>query len=166
MPGISFGQTRDNKLSKDPYYFAAVCSAVGATLVDGSKLICKAGGTAWFVAPLSNGIETGVIWAAGCYSGCNVSRCCITDWGVLDACLSANVACYVTTQWFVPTCTQLNNPMYCCRANWNYNCGACYWSSTSTAGDGAIAKSFYNNSTGATNKGYAFAVRALRCVTY
>ena len=109
MAGIAFGNTIIGKLNKDPYFFAARCSAVGATLIDGSRLICKAGGVAWFVAPAST--QIGAQWANGQYNSTSVgTKCCISEWGTLGACLSANVCLYDATQWFVPTIAQLQNP--------------------------------------------------------
>ena len=171
MAGIAFGPTRIGGISKDPYLFAAVCSAVGATLVDGSKLICKAGGVAWFVAPDST--EVGVPWANGCYQGINTSsKCCISDWGILATCMIAKTCCWGTNgttvyaSWFVPTQAQLCNPMYTCRINWNCLGSAKYWSSQNQSGDGACSFYFVNGSVSTANKAYSCPVRALRCVTY
>jgi hypothetical protein len=40
--------------NSDRYYACfAKCNDVGSTTFDGSRLICKAGGVGWFVAPSS-----------------------------------------------------------------------------------------------------------------
>jgi hypothetical protein len=74
------GNTRKGALVRDPYFFASVCCPVGTTLTDGSKLICKAGGTAWFVAPTSTQLSSQ--WANGQYNSTNDgNKCCISEWG-------------------------------------------------------------------------------------
>ena len=171
MAGTSFGQTRTGRINKDPYYFAAVNCPVSTTIVDGSRLICKAGGVAWFVAPDST--EVGVPWANGCYQGINTSsKCCISEWGVLGNCLSTITCCWGTngnnvySSWSVPTQAQLCNPMFTCRINWNCNGSAKYWSSQNQSADGACTFYFLNGSVSTANKIYSCPVRVLKCVTY
>ena len=56
----------------------AQCPA-GTTLLDGSRIICKAGGTAWIVAPAST--QVGSTWAGGQYNSTAVGdKCCICEW--------------------------------------------------------------------------------------
>jgi hypothetical protein len=171
MAGIAFGNTITGRNNKDIYYAAALCSAVGATLADGSRLICKAGGVAWFVAPTSTQISSQ--WANGQYNSTFVgNKCCISEWGTLGSCLSANVRNYVETEWFVPSLPQLQNPGYVCRTNWGFT-ATCYWSSTGFPcgayqfASRAYPVSFINgNQYNNQGKSATFAVRAFRCVTY
>ena len=165
--GSVAGQTLTGRFNRDPYYFAARCSAVGATLVDGSRLICKAGGVAWFVAPDSTQIS--LAWANGQYNSTSVGpKCCISEWGILGTCLSARVCCYVATQWFVPSTSQLSNPGFNCRGNWP--APANIWSSnefgsapTGCADNVCLNITFRVYFAG---KGNGNNVRAFRCVTY
>ena len=167
MAGVAFGQTITGKINKDPYYFAAVCSAVGTTLVDGSKLICKAGGVAWFVAP--NSTEISGTWANGQYNSTAVGdKCCVSEWGDLSSLLSANVCGYVATQWFVPSSGLLGNPLIQCRGFWSYSTSF-YFSSTETNATCAVCAFITAGSPSSFpcgNKSGSLYVRALRCVTY
>lgn len=84
----------------DIYQRIAGACPVGTGLLDGSSLICKAAGLAWFVAPRSTEILT--------------TRA--------EGGETASVACAVLvtgfSDWFVPTIGQLGNPGYICRNNW------------------------------------------------
>ena len=164
MAGIAFGNTLIGKENKDPYLPTARSCPVGTTLADGSRLICKAGGVAWFVAPAST--QIGSQWAGGQYNSTAVgNKCCVSEWGVLGSCLSARR--YNPTEWFVPSSAQLQNPGYTCRTNWGF-CSNYYWSSTETNFNTAWATDFTDGSTfnffGKTEG--TFCVRAFRCVTY
>ena len=170
MAGIAFGQTLTGCFNKDPYYCAARCSAVGATLPDGGRLICKAGGLAWFVAPNSSQILAQ--WANGQYNSTSVgAKCCTSEWGTLNSLLSANVCAYVATEWFIPCVELLQNPGFICRTNWDPTPGAVYyWSSSEASATNACTVYF-----GPFNSGVAFnrakcisgdRTRAFRCVTY
>ena len=131
---------------------ARVCPASSTALVDGSFLICKAGGVAWFVAPASTEISR--TWGG---------TTDVSGWSPLSACLSA--AGYTPTEWFVPTQGQLQNPGFVCRANWSYTITN-YWSSTDGSGAFARYVNFVNNCSNCTAKGNSLPVRAFRCVTY
>ena len=140
-----------------------------APQVDGSFLICKAGGLAWFVAPASTQITSA--WANGCYQNINTtSKCCISEWGVLGNCLSA--IGYTPTEWFIPSYAQLLNPGWVCRTNWGSLDGVSIWSSTQCGGDGnrACRVDFNSNlnccGIGYSDKSNGLSVRAFRCVTY
>ena len=163
MPSVAFGQTKTGKLNRDPYFFAAVCSAVGATLVDGSFLICKAGGVAWFVAPASTQITSQ--WANGQYNSTAVgNKCCVSEWTGLSAALLN--AGFAPTQWFVPSPAQIQNPGGTCCANWGAD-NAPYWSSGEVgATDGCIFYFNYGQAICFNTKLAAVPVRAMRCVTY
>lgn len=180
MPGIAFGTTRTGKINLDPYWCVAVCSPVGTAVRDGSKLICKAGGVAWFVAPAST--QLGGKWGNGCFDGSNPiglgnQRCCVSEWGTLDACLSKTICNYRANEWFVPSFAQLDNPGYSCRTNWDSFCNVCYWSSSEasyycfgTQADGCSGCSFSFNPSfpgPVTNiKCTSNCIRAFRCLTY
>jgi hypothetical protein len=105
--------------NSDQYYACfAKCNDVGSTTFDGSRLICKAGGIGWFVAPSS----TQVIgpWAGGQYNSTEVEdKCCISEWSALQTTLENRSRPIDSTKWFVPSITQLNNPGYVCRTNWD-----------------------------------------------
>ena len=164
MAGVAFGQTITGRFNRDPYFFAAVNSAVGATLVDGSRLICKAGGTAWFVAP--NSTQLSGQWANGQYNSTSVgNKCCVSEWGTLNSLLSANVCCYVATEWFVPSAAQLQNPGYICRTNWG-SPGQGFWSSTESSATNAFDVDFNGNNVTSPSKAGSACVRAFKCVTY
>ena len=84
----------------DIYQRIAGACAVGTGLFDGSSLICKAGGVAWFVAPRSSQII------------------CTRVGGGETAAVDCAVLVTGLSGWFVPTIGQLENPGYCCRVNW------------------------------------------------
>jgi hypothetical protein len=165
MAGVVFGQTRTGRINRDPYCFAALNSAVGATLIDGSKLICKAGGTAWFVAPEST--QIGSAWANGQYNFSQLGdKCCISEWGTLGSLLSSTIFNYVATEWFVPSRDQLANPGYLCRTNWDSFCSVNYWSSFEISPNNAGRVCFANGTAGYNSKTTSNCVRAFKCVMY
>jgi hypothetical protein len=131
---------------------------VGTTLLDGSIIICKAGGTAWIVAPCSTQVNS--TWN-GTTTCCVGDKCCICDWATLNTQL---LNCgFNPCDWFVPSCAQLLNPGYCCRTQWN-STSSVYWSSTEASATNAYCMLFCAASP--VSKANAFAVRAFRCVTY
>jgi len=169
MPSVAFGQTLTGRVNKDPYYFAAKCSALGTILVDGSTLICKAGGTAWFVSPPA--ARPSLSWANGNYNDVNsIARCCVSEWGVLVDCLENNTCCYrnnsLYSSWFVPSCAQFNNPMSLCRCLWN--CDGFFWTSNCNAGNRGRYFCFDGSGagTGDLYKYNTATVITLKCVTY
>ena len=96
-------------LGTDFYFrYAKVCP-VGTGLPDGSSLICKAGGLAWFVAPKASEIICTRIGDQGCPATCACG---------FVAARSCVLALTGVTGWFIPSYAQLINPGYCCRANW------------------------------------------------
>ena len=171
MPSVAFGQTLTGRNNKEPYYFAAINSPVGTTLIDGSRLICKAGGTAWFASPPST--EVSMQWAGGQYNNTSVgTKCCVCEWPALNACLSAVVCNYVATEWYIPTQPQLctgSSPIYLCRAFWSLspNTGGIYWTATENTGTAAPCIWANNNfQTYSATKTNCNGARAFRCVTY
>jgi len=136
----------------------------GTYLPDGSTIICKAGGTAWIVAPSCTQLCSS--WAGGQYNSTQVGdKCCICEWSGLETQL---INCgFNPCDWFVPSLSQLQNPGYVCIANWDSNYGGCYWSSTEINATCALFLSHYcGGQVNSCSKSYPFCVRAFRCVTY
>jgi hypothetical protein len=154
-----------------PYIRTARACPAGTPLPDGSALICKAGGLAWFVAPRSTELLT--TRTAG--GETNSVTCAAAVTGV--------------SGWFVPTIGQLGNPGYSCRVNWvtctpdvgistNY-CTTCFYASTSTfvvPGSYKVApETYYQIKEFATGTNSCYNVndatslaryRTFRCITY
>jgi hypothetical protein len=86
----------------------------GTILPDGSALICKAGGTAWIVAPYCTEVIS--TWSSSANSVVG-ERCCVSDWSTL---CSRLISCgFTPADWFVPSQTQLQNPGSFCRSRWD-----------------------------------------------
>ena len=139
----------------------AACPA-GSTLLDGSRIICKAGGTAWIVAPSCTQVSSA--WAGGQYNTTLVGdKCCICEWSGLQTQL---INCgFNPCDWFIPSCAQLTNPGYVCKTNWDSISVGCYWSSTELNATAAFDLCVGNGMTQCLKVGDA-CVRAFRCVTY
>jgi hypothetical protein len=158
-----------NYSDRNVAYTRSARGPVGGTLPDGSSLICKAGGLAWFVSPRSTELLTTRV-AGG---ETNSINCAVAVTGV--------------SGWFVPTSAQLNNPGYLCRVNWvtctpgvgvstNYSTSCCYASTTlicqcvykAPANCFQVVQSFANGTvvclccTDTTPLRY----RTFRCITY
>ena len=129
-------------------YFGQRCP-LGACIpqLNGSRIICKNGGIAWLVAPIST----------------EVSR---TWYCIEDAVTRAIAVTSLTTGWFVPTIGQLQNPGYLCRSFWDSYSSTRYWSSTESNSTNACIMCFNTGNTGSPSKTSAYCVRAFRCVTY
>jgi hypothetical protein len=157
--------TGDTNIANELHYacLAKVCP-VGTTTRDGARLICKAGGVGWFVAPSS----TQVIgqWAGGQYNSTAVgNKCCISEWvAACNALIAGGVEC--VNCWFVPSRNQLSNPGYVCRTNWDSFDADNYWSSTEFNATHACRQFFSSGNIDASSKALSFRVRAFRCVTY
>lgn len=189
MAGIAFGNTRIGCVNKDPYSAQNIRSCpVGTILADGSSLICKAGGVAWFVAPASSQIS--LEWVNGTYNNYLPGRdrnqpslviCCTSEWPPTSTCLSDALSprfYYTASQWFIPTYGQLLDPGYVCRSRWNSYCNVNYWSATegrdfyfynvySNPSEGtACAVNFSDGATTAPCKACPQCVRAFKCITY
>ena len=110
-----------------PWWQSLVVSAVpvGTTLPDGSRLICKAGGTAWIIAPANAQIST--VWNNSTNTVVG-NKCCVCDWPTLNTCL-INLG-FNPADWFIPSPAQLQNPGYVCRTQWDTFTPCVYWSST------------------------------------
>jgi len=132
----------------------------GTTLLDGSRIICKAGGTAWIVAPACTQVSSP--WAGGQYNSTAVGdKCCICEWSTLETQL---INCgFNPCDWFVPSCAQTQNPGSVCSSYWDSYPTACYWSSTEV--DATLAALAPIRLSG-WSKAFCTDVRAFRCVTY
>jgi hypothetical protein len=152
--------------NSDRYYACfAKCCPVGSATFDGSRLICKSGGIGWFVAPSSTQVQGQ--WAGGQYNSTQVgNKCCISEWSALQTALENRVRPIDSTKWFVPSISQLNNPGYVCRTNWDSFDAASYWSSTEGLATNACIQGFSNGVITTTSKTFSCRVRAFRCVTY
>jgi len=155
--GISLGPT--------PWWQAKLVSSlnVGSSLPDGSRIICKAGGVAWIVAPASTQVSER--WAGGQYNSTLVGvKCSIDEWSGLETQL---INCgFNPSDWFVPSISQLQNPGYVCRDNWDSISAARYWSSTEINGTRAHSVLYSSGNACSCTKSGSICVRAFRCVTY
>jgi hypothetical protein len=149
----------------EPCYYKAIarCCVVSSATRDGSRLICKANGVAWFVAPSCT--QVGSTWAGGQYNSTQVGdKCCICEWSGLETRL---ISCgFNPCDWFVPSSTQLQNPGYVCRTNWDSISASFYWSSTEITATLACGVGYTNGSALGFSKALTCCVRAFRCVTY
>jgi hypothetical protein len=125
---------------------AAVGTDVTVPSSQQARLICKAGGVAWIVAP-------------------NISELSKTWYDREDAIVSAKEVTG-SVGWFIPTVGQLQNPGYTCRTQWDSFSSALYWSSTEANAPFACRVSFLNGTASSCYKCNALCVRAFRRVTY
>jgi hypothetical protein len=148
-----------------PWWQANLVSACpeGTYLPDGSTIICKEGGTAWIVAPSCT--QVGSQWAGGQYNSTEVGdKCCVYEWSGLETQL---INCgFNPGDWFVPSVSQLQNPGYVCRTNWDSFSATNYWSSTEVNATCACFVRYTNGSASTSGKAGTFCFRAFRCVTY
>ena len=126
--------------------------ALGASNL-GGFLICKAGGVAWVVSPRSAEVSRG--W----YSRTDANTTAQSVTGC--------------TGWFIPTCTQFQNPGHLCRSFWGpspcLSSPAKYWSSTPVANPYSVQAYTLNFPHGCISnesRSGVCCVRAFRCVTY
>ena len=138
-------------------------AAAGKVLNDGSRIICVGGGAAWIIAPASTQVDS--TWAGGQYNSTAVGdKCCISEWSGLETALSN--AGFTPSDWFVPSISQLQNPGYVCRTNWDSFSADYYWSSTEINATYACLVLYSNGIACYSCKTSAYCVRAFRCVTY
>lgn len=129
------------------YSFTTAPPALGDTF-GGGEVIYKSGGVIWIVAPEST--ETSSTWA---------------NRGAAITSAQSATGC---TDWFIPTCSQLQTG-YNCRTYWDAYSLNSYWSSTQLNTTYAYCVGFCgfgSGTTGAVSKTFARCVRAFRCVTY
>jgi hypothetical protein len=134
----------------------------------GGNVICKTGGIIWIVAPAATEVSRN--W---------------TDRGDAITTASAYTAAYSSASyaspvqnhpgavccgaWFISSCSQLSNPGYLCRTNWDSYSNAYYWSTSGFPAYPATWKTIVSMATGAvtrSNIASTYCVRAFRCVTY
>ena len=138
----------------------AGCPA-GTILPDGSALICKAGGTAWIIAP--NCTEVNQTWNNSTTTQVG-NKCCVCDWPTL---CSKMISCgFNPADWFVPSQAQLQNPGCVCRTQWDTYAIGMYWSSTECISTNAMFVCISTGTSDCAGKAGACSVRAFRCVTY
>ena len=132
----------------------------GTILPDRSVIICRAGGTAWIVAPSST--QVGQTWNNSTTTLVG-NKCCVCDWPTL---CTQMISCgFNPADWFVPSSAQLQNPGYVCRTQWDtFTAG--YWSSTEINATSACGVCCSNGSACIFTKASTCCVRAFRCVTY
>jgi len=148
-----------------PWWQASIVSRCpeGTYLPDGSTIICKSGGTAWIVAPFCTQVSSS--WAGGQYNTTLVGdKCCICEWSTLETQLIN--CCFNPTDWFVPSSSQLQNPGFVCRTNWDSFSSVNYWSSTECNATLACNVCNSNGIACCNSKTCINLVRAFRCVTY
>ena len=134
----------------------------GTVLNDGSFVICVGAGAAWIMAPASTQVSD--YWAGGQYNSTNVSSMpSVSCWPALETALTN--AGLNPTDWFVPSYTQLQNPGYVCRDNWDFFVRG-YWSSTKCNDTLAEALCYNSGSRCTRSKTTPLCVRAMRCVNY
>ena len=134
---------------------------VGTILPDGSKIICKAGGTAWIVAPDTT--QVGQTWNNSTTTLVG-NKCCVCDWPTL---CTQMISCGFTPgDWFVPCSAQLQNPGFVCRTQWDTFSATFYWSSTEFCATAVCSVRFDNGFVCCSTKANTCCVRAFRCVTY
>ena len=143
-------------------------SPVGTTLPDGSRIICKAGGTAWIIAPVSTQVYATWNNTTTLLVG---DKPCVSDWPTLNTSMISGG--FNPADWFVPSISQLQNPGCVCRTLWDavpITPRAPYWSSTEVSATLSICVTFpggpgMDDGAGPRkiNQGH---VRAFRCVTY
>jgi len=136
---------------------------VGTALLDGSRIISKAGGTAYIVAPVCT--QVGSAWAGGQYSSTLVGdKCCICEWPGLNTLL---IQCgFNPCDWCVPSVSDLLTFGYTCRTNWDTFTNVGYWSSTEDSSTTSCLVFFPFGSQLTCSKTQALCVRAFRRVTY
>lgn len=136
---------------------------VGSTLPDNSRIICKAGGTAWIVAPTATQVFSQ--WAGGQYNSTLVgNKCCVSEWPALNSRL---IQCgFNPVDWFVPSELQLTNPGFVCRNQWDTYLANSYWSSTENTANNACNRRIGDNIPLSSCKNISLPVRVFRCVTY
>jgi hypothetical protein len=135
----------------------------GTVLPDKSVIICKAGGVAWIVAPACTQVSSTWNGTTDTLVG---DKCCVCDWSSLCSALVS--AGFNPSDWFVPSCAQLQNPGYVCRTKWDvYNPNLCgYWTSTEYDSTCGFCLNCCGSSSSVTTKSSTVSVRAFRCVTY
>jgi len=140
-----------NTTGADTYSFTTAAPALGSSY-EGGTLICKSSPVRWIVSPSSS----------------QVTR----TWYLRDDANTRAQQVSSCTGWFVPSCGQMQNPGFTCRAYWDTYNATLYWTNTelspgntgawSVSMDNGNACSHFNVSPKSSSK----PIRAFRCVTY
>ena len=160
--GITIGPVDWWVTTPDAINSLAISCPLGTILPDKSAVICRAGGTAWIVAPSSTQVSQTWNGTTTLLVG---NKCCVCDWSTL---CSAMISCGFTPgDWFVPSVAQLLNPGYVCRTNWDSISAANYWAATELTATCAFNVFFTCGcANDSCDKTFTRCVRAFRCVTY
>ena len=133
----------------------------GTTLLDGSRIICKSSGTAWIVAPSCTQVSQTWNGTTTLLVG---DKCCVCDWSTLQAQL---INCgFNPCDWFVPSLSQLQNPGWVCRTQWDTFSPHCYWASAEVSATNAYFVCCTSGGAVSSLKADGRCVRAMRCVNY
>ena len=170
--GIAIGPADWWVASPEAIDSLAISCPEATTLPDGSKIICRAGGKAWIVAPYCT--EVAEVWgnytAFGYIDNDPVGTSVHSDITSENFPVLYNrlISCgFNPSDWFVPCAQLLQNPGYICRTKWEgYSSGCCYWSSTECAGSTGAYNLRQDGACVACCKFQSYYVRAFRCVTY
>jgi len=111
----------------------------------GGRLICRAGGVQWVVAPSSSQVTR--TWSQRNDSNTRAQQ--------VSGC----------TGWFVPSLGQLQNPGYTCRTYWD-NCSGSYWSCDPINICAFFLSEYPGGQHRYTLQTALLNVRSFRCVTY
>ena len=149
----------------------AISCPVATTLPDDSRIICKSGGVAWIVAPEYTQVSSnwGNVTACGCIDNNPVGESDHGDITSINFPVLYNqlISCgFNPSDWFVPSISQLVNPGYVCRTNWDSFSLCHYWSSTECTNATAWCFNYAEGFGWVLSKGTVKCVRAFRCVTY
>lgn len=170
--GITIGPADWWVASPEAIDSLAISCPEATTLPDGSRIICKAGGKAWIVAPETTQVSEP--W--GNYTACGNIDNSPTGASVHSDITSENfpvlynqlISCGFNPcdGWFVPCYQLLQNPGYVCRDNWDSFSATLYWSSTEISATSAYFVRYLSGNACDCGKTFTCCVRAFRCVTY
>ena len=144
---ISTGCINDSGTWREFGMAAGVAAASLGDNIEGGYLICKSSGIGWIVAPASTEVRRTWYLRADA----------VTTAEANDAC----------GDWFIPNASQLQNPGYTCRNNWDSYHWGYIWSSTELNANCARTVFFPSGALDYLQKtDTGGALRAFRCVTY
>lgn len=125
-------------------------ACTGSIVNFGGNHICSSGGVRWIASPPSSEV--------------------IRTWYARNDAATRAQQDSGCTGWFIPSVTQLQNPAFVCRNNWErLEMFGCYWSNTESSANRAFAVYFFHGPAQALYKvtcGPTTPARAFRCVTY
>ena len=153
MP-TTFGPNKNNPSYIDP--FLSTNAPLGYKITCNNfpqgSIICRNGGTTWIVAPSSSEVTRS-------YNS-----------GFTDAITQANACTSLTSSigsaWFIPTLSQLQNPGFVCKANWDSFTTVEYWSTSTVGGGCRRTVDFATGSAGIRNVQCVLRLRVFKTITY